>query len=286
MFLLAGQGHHPAGSTVGWDSYSDHSSIADLLHLVVNLQDPSVAVAMLQFVQQKGQLLVNSYMQPPQRQQHAPLQQHLQEFDRQVNAGELEQLLATAVARMHTAVVKQLSTLPAAKQVSRAAMKRIIQLCIVHKPPAETVGPLLVNFAASANAVAALAGIRTSQEMMSTQLQRTEMDQELHPAEQLEVYELMKSALQHGNAKAVGLLAAMCNKSPLDLQQRALAYLLQTALHAHAVSIKVFTAMIPGTQKLPAERVPPLLLQAACLKFSSATTSQQRSCCSYHVLQQ
>jgi DNA-binding transcriptional MerR regulator len=167
-----------------WDkalATGNQSNIADLLHLAVNVQDPSDAIAMLQFVQHLRQKLVSTQQLQKQLQElqqaaattrgrrsnvHKQQQKHaqlvaqlllrLQEFDRQIIAAEIEQLLATAVTRMHPAVVEQLSMLPAAKQMPGAAIKRTIQLFIEHKSPASGVVHALLRLAMSADAAAAL----------------------------------------------------------------------------------------------------------------------------------
>jgi hypothetical protein len=132
-------------------------NIADVLHLAVNLQDSTPAAAILNEVKQLRSQLVNQQLSELLQQQKAlqaqeeglvkaeqqalalaavaaakaqQLQQRLQEFDGQVNAAELEQLLATALARSHIKVMKQLCALPAAAHVPDAAVNQLIEACL------------------------------------------------------------------------------------------------------------------------------------------------------------
>jgi hypothetical protein len=293
-----------------WDdaeAAANQSNIANLLHLAVNVQEPSVAVAMLRSVKHLRQQLVNRQRLQQQLQEAqqiagvtrgspsnvakqqrnaqlvAQLQQRLQEFDRQVNAAETEQLLATAVARMHSAVVEQLSLLPAAKQVPGAAVNHIIQLFIAHKSPADGMLPSLLKLAISADAAAALAatfamparrtaspdevsfgGVRTTLGMMSGQ--QTEHKNKLQVTEPLEAFALVKAALQHRNAEAFVQLAVLCHTLPVALPQHAVADLIHTAIQMQDRSITVICMKLTGTQTLPAEQLAPLLLLAVQLR--------------------
>jgi hypothetical protein len=122
-------------------------NLADMLHLAVNLQDLTPAAAILGEVSQLRSQLVNQQLSELLQQKKAlqaqgaenvkaeqqalslaslaavktqQLQLRLQKFDQQVNGAELEQLLATAIARNHIKVMKQLCALPAAAHVPDA----------------------------------------------------------------------------------------------------------------------------------------------------------------------
>jgi uncharacterized protein involved in exopolysaccharide biosynthesis len=133
---------------------------------------------MLQFVQemrqQQAALTADRSSTQQKRQNVDNLQQRLQEFDRQVNAAEIEQLLATALARMQPAVVEQLSMLPVAKEVPAAAVSDLIRRYIVHKSPSPAVLARLLQLAMSVEAATALAAVFGPSVFGSTQQQCTQ----------------------------------------------------------------------------------------------------------------
>jgi hypothetical protein len=136
------------------DPQQPQLSYADLLRLAVNQQSDEAAYKFLRFIQQQRRLLQDKQLQQLQRRQRCitthgkinkkqqqealeqelqQLQQRLQEFDRQVNAAEIEQLLATSVARSHVIVVHLLGKLPAAAQLSGTAIMQLLRCSIMHK---------------------------------------------------------------------------------------------------------------------------------------------------------
>jgi hypothetical protein len=262
-------------------------NMADMLHLAVNMQQPAAAVAMLQFVQQLRQQLANmqqlqrqlqelqqaaeaspnrrsrAYKQKKAHEKRAEqLQLRLQEFDRQVNAAEVEQLLTTAIARMHSAVVEQLCALPAAKQLPGSAIKQLMERCIVHQSPEDTVLPRLLRLLGTADARAALAPMFGTPSPSSTAANpasrlRCCSSSSIQPSVQYHLYHanplpwcnLMKAAVTHGNEAALIQLVESINSMPPAaaqvLDSSALEDLLATAVKmpdSYAVSAVQRTA--------------------------------------------
>jgi hypothetical protein len=82
--------------------------------------------------------------------------------ERQMQGAEHEQLLTTAVVRMHPQVTSMLCKLPTATQLPGDAILWLLQHCIVHKSPAPTVLRVLLELAAAADQRAAEASAATA----------------------------------------------------------------------------------------------------------------------------
>jgi hypothetical protein len=216
----------------------------------------------------------------------------LQVFDRQVNAAEVERLLTTAVARMHSAVVEQLCTLPAAKQVPGNGIMQLLQLCIVHQSPVPCVLFTLLNLASdklSADAAAALAATFGSPPPMTStvsqlpcfpapssellQTQQYPQQTQLYLAEPPVICSLLKTAIQHGNTPAILQLMVLWKLVPADstwlgLAHGTLADLLCEAVQMQegSTALAALCSDLPGMQDLPAEQLVPVLLLAVQLQ--------------------
>jgi hypothetical protein len=262
-----------------WEAPADinkQSNIADLLHLAVSLPYPS-ATAMLQLVQEMRQQQAvltsgrSSIQKKRQKVEHAQqteqLQQRLQEFDRQVNAAELEQLLATAVARMQPAVVEQLSLLPAVKQLPAAAVSDLIRKYIVHRSPSPAVLARLLQLAMSVDAATALVTVFGPSVFGSTQQQCTHkqmLRQHLQVAGPEQLHSYMQAAIQSHNTAAVMQFVKLPAASMLN--GAALASLIELSVVYCNPTILAELCQLPGMQQVQPEGLGALLLSAVHMR--------------------
>jgi septal ring factor EnvC (AmiA/AmiB activator) len=247
------------------------TSYADLLHLAVNQQHDEAAYTYtpLRLVQEQRRRLQdkqkqlqqlrrqqrgtvtrgrikNKQQQEALQQEAQQLQQRLQEFDRQVNAAELEQLLATAVARMHSVVVHLLGMLPAAAQLQTTAVMQLLRCSIMHKSHGQVLFEFMLDVAAAADDAAAAraddaarakaAGgadtVATAAALEPASPEQQQQQQQQPPPQQVlddpqQVLALLETAVQYSNSAAVEVLAE-CVPAELGLKPSAIMLLART----------------------------------------------------------
>jgi hypothetical protein len=290
------------------------------MHLWVNQQDDDAAYKFLRFIQQQRRNLQDKQWQlqrltgsghDGQTQQRSiitrgtikskqqqeglerelqQMQQRLQEFDRQVNAAELEQLLATAVARTHTIVVHLLGLLPAAAQLPATAVMQLLRCSIMHKSHDQGLLEFMLEVAAiaddaasskaaAARTVAALGAdtVATAAELaLVSPEQQQQQQQQREPQVQVQVQVLddpqqvlvlLETAVQYSNSEAVQVLTQLV-PAAWALKASAVMPLARTLVQTQERAALTALCALPGMQQLGGQQLRELLWWAAKLDNS------------------
>jgi hypothetical protein len=289
-------------------TFHQQPSMLDLLHLAANMQRPNAADALLNFLQEqrlqlqtiKHQLEMQSKQQQrkistrnrarSELQQHdlqlqlQHLQQHLQEFDQEAQGLELEQLLATTVARGHGLLLERLCKLPAAAQLPGDAILQLLHRGIVHRSPSARVTSRLLRLAADADAAAEVkaitkeaeaavhedddvAGARRDDQQKQQQPQEKQEQRQLllsGPAAQQQLERLLFAAVTRGNSSAVALLVEQRVLQAVD--STTCSSLASIAIQQQNSSTLSALLKLPGLQDLPVQEVEQLLTAAVTLR--------------------
>jgi hypothetical protein len=303
-------------------------NMLDLMHLATNQQRPAAAAMLFGFLQQQHTQLRSMKQQVEQRsekqqqpqqqqrrmatrhrerkeqqqldlsQQVQQLQQRLQEFDQGAQGVELEQLLATAVAGGHVEVMGNLCSLPAASQLQRGVILRLLHRSIVHKSPVGEITGRLLQLAAAADAAAAaddataaaedammdeaaaadddihivddVAGPGSrDQQQQSQQPHAQQQVQEQEPRQQLlsglaaqvQLLRLLEAAVSRSNSPAVRRLVGQQALQTLDAAT--CSSLARTAIELRDSATLDALSVLPGFQALPVNDVEQLLAVGA-----------------------
>jgi hypothetical protein len=319
--LLQAAWKQPQGSS------KQQLSMLDLMHLATNQQRPAAAAMLFGFLQQQHSQLRNKKQQLEQRsatqQQQLPqqqpriatrhrarreqqqldlsqqvqqLQQRLQKFDQGAQGFELEQLLATAVARGHVEVLGNLCSLPAAAQLPSEAILQLLHRSIVHKSPASEITGRLLELAAAADAAAAAEdataarefamideaaalddihvddnvvgpALRDQQQQVQMQHQVQQQEQEPRqqllsgPAAQVQLLRLLEAAVSRSNSPAVRTLVVQQALQTLDTAT--CSSLARTAIELRDSAALDALSILPGFQTLPVDSTEQLLAVGA-----------------------